>query len=244
MLGKQPSNSKSIEPQLINRFLADNCAYSFEYPAEYKKELASIVIKERLSGSVSDTLTPDLFKLPLKYKKGVLDSDCIEALQTLLCKIHPSTTHCEVNSVYEKYSSLTLHGKVFDSVGTKSSRVHYVIQAKWVEELYGKPPTPLPVDHHPLSNHRPIVVHHYLKVFYSIDNTPDLCNKLFAYVSWLFPHPERHAYGKPAELWCNQLYESFGSHSFIPLEGLVCRCAHVIVEHNSEHLSLIVPLVE
>ncbi len=92
----------------LSQMLTLQMPYSFDYPAEYKEELASIVIKERLSGSVSDTLTPDLFKLPLRYKKGVLDSDCVEALQTLLCKIHPSTSQCEVNSMYEKYSSLIL----------------------------------------------------------------------------------------------------------------------------------------
>ena len=78
-------------------------------------------------------------------------------------------------------------------------------------------------------------------MFYCVDETHQ--HALLAFVSWLFPHPAKHDYGKPVELWCNELFEPFGLHSFVPIENLVCRCSHVVVKHNSEHLSLIVPLV-
>ena len=245
MLGNQPTNNRSIESQLMKRFLSDTCAYSYQYPEEFNKELRSLIVLNAVSGSVRDTLTPDLFALPPKYKRSVFDSDAVGTLQVLLSKLHPSVDLSEltvtVNSVFEKYSSITLHGKSFTSTGN-SKQPHSLVQARWVEDLYGKPPTSLPDPHDPACNLRPVKVHYYLKAFYFVNNSPS--EKLFAFVSWLFPHPQRHAYGKPAELWCNDLYESFGLHSFVPLEHLLCRCAHAIIIHNEEHLSLTVSLVE
>ena len=116
ILGKQPSNNKAIEPQLMKRFLADTHAHSFQYPDDYKEELASVIIEKQVVGSVSDTLTPSQFKLPLKYKRGVFDSDCVAALRVLLQKMRPSLQNCEVLSIFEKFSSITLIGKVFNSV--------------------------------------------------------------------------------------------------------------------------------
>ena len=71
-----------------------------------------------------------------------------------------------------------------------------------------------------------------------------LSSRLFAYVSWLFPHPHRYFLGKPAELWCNGMYETFGLHSFVQLEDIICRCAHGVILHDEENLLVVIPLVE
>lgn len=201
MLGNQPTNNRSIESQLMKRFLSDTCAYSFQYPEEFSEELRSLIVLNKVSGSIRDTLTPNLFALPPTYKRSVFDSDVVHTLQILLSKIHPTVdlSKITVNSVFEKYSSITLHGKTFTLTGN-GKQPHSLVQARWMEDLYGKPPTSLSDQQYPACNLRPVKVHYYLKAF---DNSPS--EKLLAFVSWLFPHPQRHAYGKPAELWCNDL---------------------------------------
>ena len=57
ILGNQPTNNRLPEPQLMQRFIDDNSAYSFQFPIEFGEELSPLCMTEaRLTGSVSDTL--------------------------------------------------------------------------------------------------------------------------------------------------------------------------------------------
>ena len=57
ILGNQPTNNRLPEPQLMQRFIDDNSAYSFQFPIEFREELSPLCMTEaRLTGSVSDTL--------------------------------------------------------------------------------------------------------------------------------------------------------------------------------------------
>ena len=119
----------------MKRFLADTHAHTFQYPDDYKEELASVIVEEWVLGSVYDTLTFSQFRLPLKYKRGVFDSDSVAVLRVLLQKMRPSLHTCEVLSIFEKFSSITLIGKVFNSVANLANRAHHMVQAKWDENL-------------------------------------------------------------------------------------------------------------
>ena len=116
----------------------------------------------------------------------------------------------------------------------------------WLYGLYGEPPTPLArgtvLSH---SNYRPVRVDRYLKASFS--ETGDSPNHLLlAQVSWFYPSCYRFVFGKPAELWCDDLFESFGVHSFVPLnaKNLICRCACGPLKYERESLLAVVPLVE
>ena len=50
--------------------------------------------------------------------------------------------------------------------------------------------------------------------------------------------------GKPAELWCNEMYEAYGVYSYLPVDKIMCRCAYGNITFNDDRLELIVPLVE
>ena len=256
ILGKQPTNNRAIEQQLMKRFLRDNHAVSFSYPDEFKNDFkSSISLEDRLVGSVLESVLSDEFRLPSKSTRGVLTSDELSAVHELYCKLYPnSISHSVVpNSVCTRYSTVTLRGRPFGSAGKGKPSGNTTILCTWEESVYGSPPTSLPDAGMPHANARPVNVHCYLKVMFTI--TDNSCSEtqsshpdslLLAYVSWLFPHPARHFLGKPAQLWCSNLYETFGMHSFVPLNSkyLQCRCAHGPYEHNEESLIVIVPLVE
>ena len=99
-----------------------------------------------------------------------------------------------------------------------STRKPCIALDSWDIDLFGPPPSVLPNQQHPTANNRPIEIHFFAKVSFSVGNSPDVSSFVIAHVSWFKPHPDRQLIGKPAEVWCNSLYELFGDHSFIPIE--------------------------
>jgi hypothetical protein len=116
--------------------------------------------------------------------------------------------------------------------------------APWSEDIFGVPPTRVPDTAGIVqASQRPVNVHCYLKAnFHKPDEEIDTL--FLAHVSWYFPHPSRSVIGKPAEIWCNNMYESFGVHSFLPVQNFICRCAHGTMQLSDEEVLLVIPLVE
>ena len=139
-----------------------------------------------------------------------------------------------------KYSSITLIGKVYSS-SIRQRKGNCSIQAVWKEEYYGNMPTEMPEAYTPGSNVRPVMVHYYSKVFFSVGTTKN--TQIFAYVSWLLPPSQRYHIGKPAELWFNGHYEGPGIHSFVPIDFIGARRAYGNFCHGEETLTVVMPLV-
>ena len=96
------------------------------------------------------------------------------------------------------------------------------------------------------SNERRVDVRHYVTVTCTFSNSREHdCHQSWtlARVSWFSPHPSRYIIGKPAELWCSNLFETFGMQSYVPLDHLLCRCAPGPYTVNGESLLVVVPLV-
>lgn len=63
---------------------------------------------------------------------------------------------CTVSTIFLKYSSITLKGKVFRASG-KQTKNAAVAMASWNSDLFGDPPTELPNDIVPSNTfHRPV----------------------------------------------------------------------------------------
>ena len=247
VLGKQPTNNRAIESQFVNRFLRDNMASSFSYPEDFKEDFQQICddasVNRRPVGSVLDTLTSNGFQLPRKASRGVLTTDEVNVIEQLYTKLTVDQESLfVVNSVYLKYSSITINGRQFGSSG-KRTTTSVVAQASWDEKLYGNPATPLPDSLAANNTLRPVNICHFMKVSVTV-NMESTLSFLFAYVAWFQQHPDRYAFGKPVELWCPTLFEPFGLHSFVPLDHLHCRCAHGVMKYHDEPLLFVVPLVE
>jgi len=245
LLGKLPTNNNAIEPQLMQKFLRENFSYSLSCPENFKEGFLMYDIPDRITGSVRETLLPnniDKISLPKKRKRATLDGRSKGNLKILFCKLHPGIREHEVvvNTIIEKYSSVSLNGKTFST--SSKSTAPYIASGIWNEALFGSPPTPLPDSYLPTANIRPVEVKYYLKVSFTIMATTTTI--IFANVRWLLPHPHRYSIGKPAELWHNGLYEHNGSHTFLPVEQLTFRCAHGLIDFNHEALRVVVPIIE
>ena len=249
-LGGQSTNNRAVEPQLMDKFLREVFSRSISYPTKFKEDFQPLVDSVKtptVVGSVLDSITTQTFSLPTRSSRGVLSPDECEVLLELYSKIFPSQSTDDaitISSVYVKYNFLTIRGKRFgSSVASKlcKKRTPSMIIAVWDTALFGNPPTQLPDAHVPKSNERP-VVSYYLKVFFTMGVATDTL--YLAKVDWPQPHPDRCALGKPTELWCRELFESFGVHSFVPIKHLLHRCCYGDRLHHNELLRVIVPLVD
>ena len=254
ILGKQPTNNRAIETQLLRQFLFDNFSSSYNFPKEFHQDFASLSLcttsfeRSRVSGSVLDTIGTQEFLLPTRSKRCVFGSDDLIVLKQLYIKLHPQYSDVTVNNIYTKYSSITLKGKTYGSSGKRDQTHPYVAFASWdLSQLYGLPPSTLPdAALHPDSNERPVNVHYYVTATVSWEHDEQSMHHwTLARVSWFFPHPQRYVLGKPAQVWCVNMFESFGIHSYIPIDHLLCRCAHgsKTISDIDETILVVVPLV-
>ena len=147
-----------------------------------------------------------------------------------------------VNSICEKYTSITVRGKKYGCFGKRGS-VHTAL-VEWNMDLFGSPPSPLPDSDHPNSKFRPVKLLHYIRTSISCRSSEHASKFLMAVVSWCMPHPNKGDIGNPAQIWSKDLYECDGVHTFVPLSNLKCRCASYITKINTESVFVVIPLVE
>lgn len=122
ILGNQPTNNRLPEPQLMQRFISDNSAYSFQFPDEFQDELSSLCTAEaKQTGSVADTLADfcSLYTLPPRSKYSILDDQDREYLKVLFSKLNPLGTQEGIpNSVFRKYLSISRNCKTIGCLGS------------------------------------------------------------------------------------------------------------------------------
>ena len=247
ILGNQPTNNRLPEPQLMERFIADNSAYTFQFPDEFREEFGSLCMLEpNLTGSLSDTLTDvsSLYKLPSRSKYATFDDEDKEHLKILFERLDSHLpSNFSVNSLFRKFLSITRKGK---TIGYSRSReisvAPSIVIAEWDSDLFGPPPTTVSDPWHPSSKYRPVKIHYFAKV---TCNTEDEVKFLdIAHVSWHFPHPNQHKLGKPVEVWCPELFERYGVHSYLPINKIVSRCVYCKMNVLGESVLIVVPLIE
>ena len=241
ILGNQPTNNRAIEEQLMKWFIRDNVVNSFEFPDQFNAQFSSCAPTKKFIGSVGDTLLTYMdIVLPNRYTRDGFDSETKTVVEALIQKVTRTSDEDDicVNSVFLQYTSLTIKGKTFYISSVKRP---FIALAEWKKEYFGAPPTQLGTSEPRFKLlRRPIEIRNFLKVTYSVNSMQSTV--ILAFVSWMKPHQHRHYLGKPAELWKEQ-FEVFGIYSFIPLDIIICRCAHGIMCHNSENLRVVIPLL-
>ena len=247
ILGNQPNNNHSIEPQLMQRFLQEQLAHSLSLPDEFRQEFLPVCqFNVRQVGSLSfDSSSEPIIQFPTTAKRGVLTDYDFDHYTKFIAKLYPSDDiHC--NTTYMKYSNLTIRGKVYNTLSRKVLRGYtdLIVMAEWDSSLFGNFPSSVHEANHPNSKIRPAKVHFFMKSsFYSHNNQCDIHVNL-AYVSWCLPHPYKSKIGKPAQVWTYNEFEQPGLYSFVPLNLIKCRCAHCIFCIQEESVLVVVPLLD
>lgn len=112
---------------------------------------------------------------------------------------------------------------------------------EWDSLLYGNFMTQFEDCDHPNNRIRPAKIHYFIRQSIKTEKDDNI-DCTFAYVSWCLPHESKNIMGKPVEIWHHDLFERAGTHSFVPLRLIKCRCAYCVINLNSEPLLTIVPL--
>lgn len=255
ILGKQHTSNRLIEPQLMKRFLTEKLAYSFEFPEKFADDLGFLLeTDQRVVGSVSDTINSvedmPLYTLPKKFKYGALDEHERDILRMLYIKLNQSDSeHVMVtpNMIYKKYSSLCLKGRWigYTSLHETASNVKpCIVMAEWDSNLYGNPP-PVADPTLPNSELRAVKVHNFVKISFTIDHEDLIEYMVLAVVSWYSPHLSQHVMGKPAQVWCHDLFEPpYGIHSYLPIEKISSFCVYCKSNIQDENVLVVVPLCD
>ena len=136
MLGKQPHNNKSIEVQVMRRFMRDSKLMHIELPTEFHsdfsslhsisiqdtseseneavKKVSSIHLKQMAVSeltSVEWSVDLNYFKLPTSSKRYVLTPDEQSYLSGIYSLMYPEETITAINITGQKYTHVS--GPVF-----------------------------------------------------------------------------------------------------------------------------------
>lgn len=159
MLGSLPNNNRSIEIQLMNRFLRDSTLLNLPTPDMYVDELAALIPHNKVVGSLLDHVDNDeVYKpnlvlqafphcglkhdfevtLPKYFAKHIFTQPELCQLREFYSKLYSLSqdTQFEICSIFRKYRNLQINHKQVGCYASRSSNSSTVL-ALWNHELYG-----------------------------------------------------------------------------------------------------------
>lgn len=246
ILGNYPNNNKSIEPQLMKKFLDDTVLQSIHPPQEFSNDLNPYLPS---SGRADINLDSALIVFPARYRMMSLTSVEIQSVQCVISrKFKVPLLSVNVHSCFKQYTGLQISGKAYNSRLNRSSH-NYVSLAMWDTDVFGAPPSrlPQPVTQDKDEHKRPIEISYFATITYTLDNADsNLSSETFAIASWFSPHPRRYEIGRPVDIWCKSLFEVSGAHSFVPCSLIQSRCACTFtrIEALDECVLVTIPIIE
>ena len=259
ILGSYHTNNRSIEIQLMRRFLMQAKVKDFKYPDMYLDSFMEFFDNCQNSGSVKVTQEPleqylslqEHREAPVKdlncfdwmasscicpassIKDGTLDSDDLHALKSVYRELLglDERTSMEMPFTVSEFKAIKLGSVLYGSSQSQTTRNSFVL-ANWAG-TEGSLAASTGCD-----DLRPGQVltffRHRIKVKSTLPNSSDQRYEFYiARVNWYSKHPERYAYGVPVEIWCNT-FDVFGPACFIPVQRIKSHCAQGEIIHKRE----------
>ena len=256
ILGGQPTNNRSIELQIMKRFVQDNfhiqvlslipynCsdvdhhfrpvvadhAYSF-YSTRHLDTHSLVSLYSHSAKSVQ-------YSPALKYTLAVFQQHQIDVLhQTYLLlypDIHRDLAASSLPSTYRRMLSITINRQVI--------RAGQYVSAKSVFGFHHERETDAPA-HTVFSNPdiRPAKIDHF--AVHSLQVNSTVVNHTFAIVQWPMCHPLRNTIGKPVEIWSSVNHSYSYNNLILPVENIssFLLCTETIID--GQNVLVTVPLL-
>ena len=149
ILGSFPNSNRSIEVQLIERYVHDQSVQSLPLPTEFSNDFVRhFSIDAPEGGSFGDPVSPNKLEATpsskfRKRKRSIHDEIQLNFLCDLYCKLYEvphSSLVCP--SFFWKHNTLELYGKQLGCHGSRSSSS--IVLATWKSDLFGPPIASLP----------------------------------------------------------------------------------------------------
>lgn len=250
ILGDEPTNNRSIEVQLLDRFLKDNSHIQLlsSMPSN-SDEVTSAFSKVVLDQAFSFASTKHLddsslcskqqvknFLAASKYTISSFSVDEMEAFVSVYCRAFPMIldkypAELSLPKSFKKMLSGTVNGqkiKAGQYVNAKNV-FQFSSQATSVHTVFSDPTV------------RPAKVLYFLLHSVVIDD--DITQNAFAVVEWPKDHPLKNCIGKPFEVWCSTLTEISSVNFVVPISNIVSilLTAEIVIEN--ENVLVTVPLI-
>lgn len=222
----------------MRKFLRDHVVSNLEFPQEFKGQLQPLLNKFRRGNSSSLLLqNREVVLKQLKLADGVVDvtnelwfdisnfsfgaPHTVEKFDedewTYVKEVYqiffPQVSLVAIPEFYDKYASIECAGKQYGSQFSRLNRSSYIL-AKWADQYDGN----VKLD---AADARPGIVLYFIKQTVTIGER--VCTSCFARVNWFQYHPKRFhcgASGVTPELWCANVFDSFGASSFVPIQRI------------------------
>lgn len=218
ILGQLPNNNKSIEMQMMKRFLNETMAMKTSFPDEFREDFNDIFsFQETSVGSLgsdanlsgSTTVQCSNVSLPHSYIRCVLDISEMDELKEYFSTSYPGDI--EINSTYKQYSWVTVNGKTLGSYKSRSKNSSIVL-ADYNDEV------------------RPGRINFFAVV--SVLFNGSLLNPVLVCLSWFKHHEQKDACGKPVTIWEHNLFDS---SSFLFISAVKCRTVSLVDKLDDNH---------
>ena len=252
LLGAMPNNNRSIEIQLMTRFLRESQIVKTPFPTEFASDFVPLFpTPVQTSGSVADTLSLDIDRVPRgesfvihlpatevllpKHCCRILDATqkhCLLELYTYLYSV--SRSAIDISSVYMQYSSIFANGKQLGSHRSRTASSSIVI-ANWDNELFGNCSSDR-------TTARAAQVNFFCKHVVTI-NGQNKTNVLVC-LSWFKYHSQNTTFGKPLTVWYRDVFEIGGVCSLIPVQFIKCRTVALVDKLDGESVLFVCPCVD
>lgn len=261
VLGAYKTNNKSLEVQLMRKFLAQTKPKSLPFPTEYQEAFKEFFTENTMVGSLKTTHDPVmeqntcemerttsvsnlhscdwtscsfLEELP-PIKDHSLDDDDLRYLRVVYAKLLGLNDPDILDIPYTvaKFGSVRIGSTLFGSMSKGSSRNSYFL-ANWAcsnGRLRASDE----------SRPRPGEVQFYFRhrVRVKSNNPATIEAKMYIFhmarVNWFKDHPERDSLGELLEIWCDY-FDVFGPASFVPIQRFQARFAVGKITYRRENV--------
>ena len=238
LLGEFPNNNKSIEVQVMKRFMTDQSLVTIPPPEDFQEDFQECLsFSSHLVGSVSDSLCSSLIwnpqaakdsfewtidviektiSLPKYYTRGIFDTVELKFLTELYSRLYSvPSSDISMNSTFRKYGSVHICGKILGGYTTRS-HTSSIVMISWDAKYFGTSPG-LP---NSASEDRPARINYFAK--HSVTVQSNLKTHLLVSASWFAHHPRKGACAKPITVWEPDVFVPSGVHSVIRVQ-FICR---------------------
>ncbi len=262
ILGSYSTNNKSIEVQVMRKFLRDQSLRDFEFPEEYAQHFKDVTDRlHQREGGIAQTHAIDC-KLSVMilqlctcrinvqnelwfslagYSFGSphviehLDGDEHQYLTDVYKIFFPEISANDIPLMCDKFASIEFGGERYGSRFSRLDRFSHIL-ARWAGNYDGD----VNVES---TEERPGIVESFIKQ--SITYHGNVYSFSFACVRWFQHHPERFHYGNSAvipEIWCANLFESLGPASFLPVQRISRKFVAGYSKVGDENVLFVMPL--
>ena len=213
ILGRLPNNNRSIEVQMMRRFLSDADTAKVALPNDYVDDFNELI---QFSRSYVGTLgqnelrcTTDNMEFPHHYTRCVLSANEMQDLYSRFGYEESASKY--ISPVYQKYSTITINGKVYGGC-TSRAKTSSIVMIEINNET------------------RPAKIYFFAKVAAVIECLPK--THTLVYLSCYKHHTDKEKCGKPVTIWESDFFEP---SQFLDVSAIKFRTASLVEKLNDEY---------